>query len=213
MAPSCRNGGSQGGRWGRQKLIPKLQCHLLVARSPPTYYDNTTGGNIGRQYSGAFSLNTWYHVAATYDGGTSASGVKIYINGVRVDDTDNVSGSFAAVRDISIPFTIGQSFTSNVPNYFSTAPSTTCVCTIGRFRRRRCISSTRRASNSRSPSPPTTTLPHSPQAPPPQRQVPNNPRLHGCPVATQEASLAPFFNIDLERSDTFPVGKAAEGIW
>ena len=54
--------------------------------------------------------NQWIHVAGTYDGGTAASGLKIYINGVQSDDTDigaNTS-SFVAMENLGANVEIGK---------------------------------------------------------------------------------------------------------
>ena len=41
---------------------------------------------IGRRYGVALSTNTWYHVVATYNGSQTPSSVKLYLNGVQVDN-------------------------------------------------------------------------------------------------------------------------------
>ena len=54
-----------------------------------------TNGSAGRRVEGSttISINTWYHVVATYDGSNTAAGIKLYVNGVRetestIVDTD-----------------------------------------------------------------------------------------------------------------------------
>ncbi|MGC9602711.1 MAG: DUF2341 domain-containing protein [Minisyncoccia bacterium] len=77
-------------------------------------YNNTscTGTDyIGREYSGALSSNTMYYVVATYDGGTSSTGIKLYVNGVQVDDTNDFGGTFASIKSITTPFEIGSGST------------------------------------------------------------------------------------------------------
>jgi len=57
---------------------------------------------IGRQATGqTASAGTWYHVALTYDGGTSKSGIKIYLDGVQVDNLDSGAGSFSSFNNTS----------------------------------------------------------------------------------------------------------------
>jgi len=46
----------------------------------------TNGTRIRVASQSTLSISTWYHLAFTYDGSVTASGVKIYINGS--DDTD-----------------------------------------------------------------------------------------------------------------------------
>ncbi len=67
-------------------------------------YDN--GGNtdyIGRRYDTALTSfeNQWVHLTATYDGSSSTTGIKIYLNGTRVDDTDVSGGSYTAMTNTS----------------------------------------------------------------------------------------------------------------
>ncbi len=72
--------------------------------------DNNTGGMIGR-IGGTSVLsyrNQWAHLVATYNGGVLSSGVKIYLNGVREDDSDNESGSFVTLINSAAPVHIGR---------------------------------------------------------------------------------------------------------
>ena len=73
-------------------------------------YDNSTSARIGRQYSTALTSlqGTWIHLVATYDGSTSSTGQKIYLNGSRVDDTNSNSGSYTAMENTTAPLEIGK---------------------------------------------------------------------------------------------------------
>lgn len=74
-------------------------------------WDNSTGGRIGRFKNTAMSADfegKWIHVTATYDGSGASSGIKLYLNGVRVDDTDNNTGSYTAMEDTTVGFTLGR---------------------------------------------------------------------------------------------------------
>lgn len=66
---------------------------------------------IGRLYSASLASyeGTWIHVAWTYDGGTLCSGIKLYLNGKRVDDTDKESNkaSFETCEAGGEPLLIG----------------------------------------------------------------------------------------------------------
>jgi hypothetical protein len=62
---------------------------------------------IGRIATGALTSGSWQHITATWDGTTSASGIKIYKNGRRVDDTNNNAGSFTAASTASNAIDIG----------------------------------------------------------------------------------------------------------
>ena len=72
-------------------------------------YDAATGGRIGRQYSAAMTAyqGIWVHVAATYTGSETSAGIRLYLNGVRVDNTDDNSGSYSGMPDIGVPLNIG----------------------------------------------------------------------------------------------------------
>jgi Concanavalin A-like lectin/glucanases superfamily len=70
-------------------------------------YDSSQDNYIGRDYSGTLSPNTWYHVVAVYDGGTTNSSIKLYLNGVRVDDADGGSGTFVSLANTASIFTVG----------------------------------------------------------------------------------------------------------
>ena len=77
-------------------------------------YDNSTGGRIGRQYSTALTSfeGQWIHLVATYNGSSSSSGLKIYLNGSRVDDTDSNSGTYTAMENTTAPLEIGKNLTT-----------------------------------------------------------------------------------------------------
>ncbi len=73
-------------------------------------YDDSENAYIGRTYNTSLASyeNQWTHFVATYDGGTLSSGIKIYLNGVRVDDADSESGSFVSVENLTAPVWIGR---------------------------------------------------------------------------------------------------------
>ena len=63
---------------------------------------------IGRVATSVLEANNWQHYVGVWDGGTTASAIKIYKNGVRVDDTNNSAGSFTAPYSGSdVPLLIG----------------------------------------------------------------------------------------------------------
>ena len=71
--------------------------------------DDTTNGNINRQASGAVSVaGGWYHIVGTWNGTPTHASIKIYVNGVQVDDTTVAeTGGFVALRDSSESKRIG----------------------------------------------------------------------------------------------------------
>jgi hypothetical protein len=80
---------------------------------------NINNGNtnqIGRTApAGTVTVNTTMVISWTYDGGTSASGIKIYKNGVQVDNNNNNAGAYT-VPTGGNNLSIGQ---SNTGNYFN----------------------------------------------------------------------------------------------
>ena len=73
-------------------------------------YDESLGGRIGRKYNTALTSyqGQWIHVACTYDGTSSSSGIKLYLNGSKVDDINSNSGSYTAMENTIQPLFIGQ---------------------------------------------------------------------------------------------------------
>ena len=69
------------------------------------------GGYIGRLYNTAITSDqgSWIHVGFTYDGSKSDTGIKIYRNGTRVDDTNYSGGSYAGMSNTAASFNIGRS--------------------------------------------------------------------------------------------------------
>jgi hypothetical protein len=65
---------------------------------------------IAREYSVALTSleGEWVHVAGTYNGNGSASGMKVYLNGVRVDDTNQNVGVYTAMHNKASPVGIGK---------------------------------------------------------------------------------------------------------
>ena len=59
----------------------------------------TTGNTnyIQRGAGTVYTLNTWNHCVFTYDGSKTATGIKIYLNGVRVDNTSAGAGTYTGM--------------------------------------------------------------------------------------------------------------------
>ncbi len=77
-------------------------------------YDNSEGSRIGRKYFTPMNSyqGQWIHIVGTYNGNSSSSGLKIYINGTRVDDTDSNLGTYVAMENTIQPLYIGKLTTS-----------------------------------------------------------------------------------------------------
>ena len=71
-------------------------------------WDETANAAIGRRQAAALSHLTWIFVVATYDGGAPSSSLKLSVNGVQVDDTDQNTGVFTTMQNTATVVTIGS---------------------------------------------------------------------------------------------------------
>src|SRR6185312_6168316 len=78
--------------------------------------DQATSGVPIRYSTSTISLNTWQHIAVTWDGSASGSNVHIYINGVAADGTSQ-SGTAPMLSDSSSPLTIGNRTVDNARGF------------------------------------------------------------------------------------------------
>ncbi|TAK84358.1 MAG: hypothetical protein EPO20_14825 [Betaproteobacteria bacterium] len=85
---------------------------VLIARM----FDNSSAGYIGRAYNTALSdTGGWHTYIMTYSGSAVALGIKLYRDGVRVDDIDSNSGAYTAMENLTAVF--GTYFTSGGTRY------------------------------------------------------------------------------------------------
>lgn len=70
-------------------------------------WDDSTGGRIGRRYITPMGNNEWLFFTGTYNGNKSAGGIKIYLNGIRVDNADVITGSYTAMENTDNKLSIG----------------------------------------------------------------------------------------------------------
>ena len=68
----------------------------------------TGGGYIGRKYATNLSAGQWYHAVVTYDASKASSGIKLYLNGSRVDDGDYASGTYTAAVNTTTSIRVGS---------------------------------------------------------------------------------------------------------
>ena len=74
--------------------------HGRMEQALTTYIGRTTAAN-------AWVANTWTHICMTWNGGTLASSISIYINGIKSDTTDDNSNVFATINNTAIDLQIG----------------------------------------------------------------------------------------------------------
>ena len=68
-----------------------------------TLWDESAGANLGRQWSAALVGSQWYVLIATYSGSGTEAGMKIYVDGVRRDDTSTSAGAYVAMENLTAP--------------------------------------------------------------------------------------------------------------
>ncbi len=95
----------------------------LDASDYPTFavYDEGNAAQLGRQDQTVLSEGAWKFVVATFDGGTAAGGITVYIDGIALDDADVLVGSgYADQVDSGAALDIGfnEDGASAPENYF-----------------------------------------------------------------------------------------------
>ena len=75
-------------------------------------YDGTRAKAIGRERRTAWTAGAWGLLIATYDGSGSAAGVRLYLDGARVDDANASAGEYGAMRATAAPLRIASRETS-----------------------------------------------------------------------------------------------------
>ena len=76
-----------------------------------TFTVRDSGGDpLIRRYNTALTgyQSTWTHILGTYDGTAVIGGLKLYLNGVRVDDTDSSTGTYNGMSNTTQYVSIGQ---------------------------------------------------------------------------------------------------------
>ena len=80
-------------------------------------FDPSESAIIGRKYNTPLSSNVWYYGLATYDGGDTNLSVKIYLNGERVDNSNEEEGSgFVSMDNTETELTFARTANGSV-NY------------------------------------------------------------------------------------------------
>lgn len=61
--------------------------------------DESAGASLARYHSAGLSTAAFSLITGTYDGTRAAVGLRVYVNGARVDDTTSTSGTYAALEN------------------------------------------------------------------------------------------------------------------
>ena len=112
--------------WVKMDSTSGFRIFNKYAATTNEYQFGTGGGNTlhfylfdststfiyrARSYNTILNTGQWYHVVATYNGvgGANAqNGIKLYVDGVRVDDTTASGGVYVAMGNKTTPVYIGR---------------------------------------------------------------------------------------------------------
>ena len=72
-------------------------------------FDESADAYLVRQYQTALPENQWHFMVGTWDGSNLVGGIKVYLNGVQVDDANVTGGSFTAQEDLAGTVTLAHS--------------------------------------------------------------------------------------------------------
>ena len=109
------NMAGSGNSW--QKLLTKWESLNLNGWNLNTnldgriFFDFFTDVNnrVGRSYNGlAQYFGQWTHIVATYDGSGTEAGIKIFINGLQVDNLSDTAGNYTGFDDSAYDLFIGR---------------------------------------------------------------------------------------------------------
>ncbi|MFC1711700.1 DUF2341 domain-containing protein [Patescibacteria group bacterium] len=99
--------------FGKNAVTPKEYSFYTIGSDylRLQLYDNDISNWIYNQTTAVLTSyeGEWIHVAATYDGSKSYSGIKLYLNGVNVGSTAGKSGTYVAMHNQTAEAVIGQS--------------------------------------------------------------------------------------------------------
>jgi len=71
------------------------------------YFDGAPGGDISATSVNAISESTWHLVTATYNGSSSNTGIKLYVDGVSIPVTRSTSGTYSYLPNTTSAVYIG----------------------------------------------------------------------------------------------------------
>lgn len=86
-----------------------LEWHLHLTNGRPylQLHDDSVPSYIARYRNSAITNGVWYFLVGTYDGTSAVGGIKIYLDGIQVDDTDDTSGAYTAMEDTGAGLSVG----------------------------------------------------------------------------------------------------------
>jgi hypothetical protein len=115
VSPDDVTGRTIIGKWDETAAAPLREWRLYFdASGYPTFvcYDESVDKYIGRQDQTAFATtaNLWRVIIVTYSGSATCAGIKIYIDGVQLDDADVTDAGYVAMEDLGSQLYVGCKF-------------------------------------------------------------------------------------------------------
>jgi hypothetical protein len=100
---------ASAGGGGKGRILHKTNWMLYMGSASTVLFtaDNWTTQFAQRTSTASITLNTWQHVAATWDGSQSGSAIHIYVNGVLADGA-SVDGAGTTVSDAAQALYLGN---------------------------------------------------------------------------------------------------------
>lgn len=80
-------------------------------------FDNTATNRINILCTQSFSVSTWYHITATYDGSGSNTGMEIYVDGNLITPTRTGLGTYVAMENETSPLIFGKNANSTTRSF------------------------------------------------------------------------------------------------
>jgi len=90
-----------GKEWTQRFYLDKFRAYLV---------DHSAGGYIGRfanALNAASYQNQWINFSMTYNGNSTSAGMKLYLNGTRIDDSNYEAGSYTAMENTGTSLRLG----------------------------------------------------------------------------------------------------------
>lgn len=109
-----------------------FEWHLHLTNGNPWFqlHDDSAPGNIARYRNSAITDGTWYFIGGTYDGSAGVGGIKVYLDGVQVDDTSSTGGAYTAMEDTGAGLSVGAMLDTSPAgaSFFNGKIAAVCIC-------------------------------------------------------------------------------------
>ena len=103
---------ASGNREYAQRFyLDKFRAYLM---------DKSAGGYIGRfanALNAASYQNQWINFSMTYNGNSTSAGMKLYLNGIKVDDSNYEAGSYTAMENTGTALRLGAQERGSYESY------------------------------------------------------------------------------------------------